>query len=275
MSAPIIPVLSADSYRGTSSNLLDMGRSAQPVFIGRVIWPGDPTPIEAIVKPYEIDTCGVANDAIGYIANAALGISQPRRAAILLLSEKQLAGLGIPSEKFFDARSGVCACWVTTYEQGANPFKYIRRASTFSERQLKAFYKSTFCRKLASVDHATGNNDRHEGNFLFIDDLHYLAIDQGCVAGGLLWHRFSPDPNPRNEIRILAQTECNASEWALWVSETLIEHERTQAAWPAISLMLAGIVAGLLEAEDFETIVEYIEGRVTGPKLAESLGRLI
>ncbi len=271
----MIPILSTDSFRGPSTTLLNFGKSAQPVFIGRVLWPGDSIPTDAIVKPYETGTCGVANESIGYIANTVLGIAQPKRAAVLLLSESALSGLGYPTKDFVDIESGLCLCWVTTYEQETKPFKFIRRASTFSQRQLKAFYKSRFCRQLASIDHATGNNDRHEGNFLYIDDLHYLAIDQGCVGGGPLWHRFSPESNPRNEVLALAQSECNASEWATWVSETLVEHQKTQQAWALIRSNIERFVADLLDPADLETIVEYIDGRISGPKLAESLGRLL
>lgn len=272
----MIPILSTDAFRGPSTLLLDMGgKTAQPVFIGRVIWPGDSVPTDAVVKPYEAGTCGVANEAIGYIANSLLGIAQPERAAILLLTEDSIAGLGFPTEKFIDRDSGLCLSWVTTHEQGTKPFRYIRRTSTFSEKQLKAFYRSRFCRQLASVDHVTGNNDRNEGNFLYFDELHYLAIDQGCVGGGIYWHILSPDSNPKNEIRALAQSECSSSEWAIWVSETLTEHQRTQQTWAMVDSKIGEIVTDLLDADDLQTIVEYMDRRVSGSRLAESLGRLL
>lgn len=272
----MIPVLTSDSYRGLSTNLPDLASNGtQPIFVGRLIWPGNSEASDAFMKIYDPRTCGIANEVIGYIINEIRGIAQPKRAAIVLLDEPTLEGTEISTDNYIDEKTGLIACWATTLEQNTTPFKYIRRLSTFTEKQAKAFYQSRFCKELSSVDHVTGNNDRHEGNFLYIDELKYLAIDQGCVGGGMHWHLTWPDTNAKNELVELTHAELRGSSLVSWVADAILEHEKTQAMWSRVKDILRYNLTDLLDASSTETIVEYMDDRVAGPTFATSCRRLI
>jgi hypothetical protein len=275
----MIPILTADSYRGFSAHLggLRAGaeKAAQPVFIGRVLWPDSTAVEDVVIKLYEAVSCGVANETIGYIVNALRGVRQPGRGGILLLSKRETPDLNMDLTDFIDTHSGLAACWITSFEQNSQPFRYIRKLSSFSRKQSDAFYKSPFCISLATVDYVTGNNDRHEGNFLYEDDLKYFAIDQGCVGGGKHWHTSWPDPRPRNELAMLAQKFLNGSQLTAWRTAALMEYELAQSSWAAILVRLSSSLPGLLDADDIGTILEYLRGRATGPAFATSCERLI
>jgi hypothetical protein len=275
----MITILTPDSYRGFSAQLgntqVAAEKAAQPIFVGRVLWPGLNEPEEVVIKLYETDSCGVANEVIGYVANALRGVRQPKRGGILLLSERELPDLHRTLDNFVDKNTGLAACWITSFEQNAQPFRYIRRLSSFSRKQTDAFYKSPFCVKLVTVDHVTGNNDRHEGNFLYEDDLKYLAIDQGCVGGGKYWHKSWPDASARNELALLAQKFLHGSQLAKWQADAIMEYEKSQSGWPGILAQISLIMPSLLEKDEIETIVEYMQARTAGTAFAISCGRLI
>ncbi|XYJ10297.1 hypothetical protein ACSUZJ_23470 [Telluria sp. B2] len=272
----MIPVLTADSYRGFSVSLPPSElNGAQPVFVGRLVWPGNSDSSDAVIKLYESNTCGVANEVIGFIANQARGVEQPSQAAIVLLSETNLAGIGVKLKPFVDKSTGLIACWATSLEQSAVPFKYVRQLSTFTAKQTKVFLQSKFCKILSSVDHVTGNNDRHEGNFLYVDDLKYLAIDQGCVGGGIHWHTTWPLASPRNELVELANRELPGSMIAAWASESIFEHNKTQGVWGSIEVLIRANLEGLLDHETAEIILNYMSGRAVANTFATSCGRLI
>jgi len=270
-------ILTSDSYRGYSAPLTAYSNAApgaQPAFVGRLIWPGSDHPDDVVLKLYKSGTCGIANEVIGYSANIARGISQPKRSAITLLSMENLEVLGIDLSEYVDAASSLIPCWTTSFEQGAVPFKFIRRSALFSEKKAIAFYKSQFCQSLAAVDHITGNNDRHSGNYLYIDDLNYLAIDQGCVGGGLVWHKGWPDANPRNELRLSAARELTTIDMAEWSAKAIVEHHRTQGKWAEILPALRSNLDGLLDLDAIDIIVEYMEDRASGTNFATSCGSL-
>ncbi|NHZ33933.1 hypothetical protein [Massilia rubra] len=109
--------MAADSYRGFSAHLGRLlpgaEKAAQPIFIGRVLWPAGSEPEDVVVKLYEASSCGVANETIGYIVNALRGIRQPRRGGILLLSKRQLPDLNTDLADFIDTHSGLAACWIS------------------------------------------------------------------------------------------------------------------------------------------------------------------
>jgi len=272
----MIPILSADSYRGFSSNLALSGHTgAQPAFIGRLIWPGVEKADDAVFKLYETDTCGIANEVIGYLLNEFNGITQPKSAAIVLLSPERLLGVNVKLDRFIDLSSGMVACWATSFEQNTKPYRFVRRLSSFTERQTKAFYKSAFCKRLSSVDHITGNNDRHEGNFLYVDDLNYFAIDQGCVGGGLRWHTTWPDRGARNELLELARSALTSSELATWIGQALIAHGKSAESWIKNLCEVDLSLQNLLSDDARDTIVEYMNDRAVGATFATSCGRLI
>ncbi|NHZ33932.1 hypothetical protein [Massilia rubra] len=110
---------------------------------------------------------------------------------------------------------------------------------------------------------------------MYEDDLKYLAIDQGCVGGGKYWHTSWPDPHPRNELAILAQSFLNGSQLAAWRAAALMEYGNAQSSWDAILAHVSAMLPGLLDADDIDTIVEYMRGRATGPAFATSCERLI
>jgi hypothetical protein len=272
----MIPILTSDSYRGFSNDIHDFGPGGtQPLFVGRIIWPGQTHASDVVIKIYRPDTCGIANEVIGYVANKVRRIAQPLNAAILLLEANHLIGVHDSIEKYVDQRSGLIATWVTSLEQNTKPFSYIRRLPTFSAKQAKVFYKSLFCKSLSSVDHVTGNNDRHSGNFLYIDDLKYLAIDQGCVGGGLYWHTTWPDNRAKNQLLEITHTEFSGSELSSWTAEAILEHERTQSIWDNLKAEIECNLKNLLDDETCDTIVKYMDARITGSTYTESCGKLI
>lgn len=271
----MLTILSADAYRGFSAPYEISAQGAQPSFIGRILWPDSVEPEEAFIKLYQTSTCGTANEAIGYAANELRGVKQPRKGAILLLSQRELPELNIATADFVDAESGLTACWATTLEPEAKPFRFIRKLSSFSQKQAIAFYRSTFCHRLAVVDHVTGNNDRHEGNFLYLDDLDYLAIDQGCVGGGLYWHKMFPDNTAKNEIVALAQQNLVDSQLGEWRGRAMMEYQREHTRWSAFLVRLQVELFGLLADDEIESIVTYMEDRANGPNFAKSCERLI
>jgi len=275
----MIPILAPDSYRGFSAPLGDIlagaEKAAQPIFIGRVLWPEETESEDVVIKLYETNSCGVANETIGYIANAMRGVRQPRRGGILLLSRRELPDFARDLTDFIDPSTGLAACWITSFEQNSQPFRYIRKLSSFSRRQSDAFYKSAFCVRLATVDHVTGNNYRHEGNFLYEDDLKYMAIDQGCVGGGRFWHTSWPDPNPRNELSLLAQNFLTGSQLAKRRADAIMEYEIAQSSWGGVLNQISAALPNLLGNDEIDTIIEYMRNRATGPAFAASCERLI
>lgn len=275
----MIPILTSDSYRGFSAHLGEFlagaKTAAQPIFIGRVIWPGSQEAEDVVIKLYETHSCGVANEAIGYVINALRGVRQPRRGGVLLLSERELPDLHKNPGEYIDPGTGLAACWISSFEGASRPFRYLRRLSSFSRKQIDAFYSSSFCIRLTTVDHVTGNCDRHEGNFLYEDDLKYLAIDQGCIGGGKHWNTSWPDPNARNELSLLAQANLNGSRLAAWRAAAIMEYEKAQSSWTGILAEVSSALPGLLSADDIDTIIEYMKARATGATFAASCERLI
>lgn len=271
----MITILSVDCYRGLSASVAAGQRGAQPAFIGRILWPGSAEPEDAFIKLYEASTCGTANEAIGYAVNALRGVAQPIKGAVLLLSKRELPQLGMDWENFVDPGSGIAACWVTSLEQDVKPFRYLRKLSSFSEKQSQAFYMSQFCKLLATVDLVTGNNDRHEGNFLYRDDLHYLAIDQGCVGGGVHWHTMFPDQTASSQLVRLAKENLKASQWAKWVADSIMEYESAQTGWAEILRKIAHALNGLLTPDEIAMITEYMASRASGLGFAKSCEKLI
>lgn len=275
----MITILTSDAYRGFSAPINAIAEhakpGAQPIFVGRVIWPGSEEPEDVVIKVYEPLTCGVANEVIGYTANALRGISQPKRGGILLLPASLLPPLGVDLTSLLDPESGLAVCWITSLEQHARPFRYVRRLSTFTEKQLQAFYKSRFCLSLTGVDHVTGNNDRHDGNFLYLDDLQYLAIDQGSVGGSVTWHTIWPDETARNELLALVQENLSASQLAVWHSNALIEFYKTETIWNNVSEKLSELLRGLLTQDQIDTITSYMDRRVHGTRFQASCSALI
>jgi hypothetical protein len=281
----MIPILTSDSYRGFSAFLTDgsgnANNNAQPVYVGRLVWPRNPDSEEAeeaedaLIKLYEADSCGTANEAIGYIANELRGIDQPKKGAILLLPPEALPPFNRNLEPYIDTESGMAVCWATTFQQDAKPFKFVRRIASFSEKQAHAFYQSRFCQALTGVDHVTGNNDRHEGNFLYLDDLKYLAIDQGNIGGGILWHKGFPDALARNELLALVQQNLNASQIAAWHSHAILEYHATEGIWARFVTEISKALTDLLTREQLDTIIDYMSSRLPSTKFAAQCGTLL
>ncbi|RJF99052.1 hypothetical protein [Noviherbaspirillum saxi] len=274
----MIEILTSDAYRGFSASIQDNPQAetgAQPIFVGRLAWPEQEDVVDAVIKLYGATTCGIANEVIGYVVNALVGVNQPRRGAVLLLPREVLPPFDFDLTPYVDQATGTAVCWVTSFEQNTKPFRYIRKLSSFTDQRLQAFYKSVFCQLLTGVDHATGNNDRHEGNFLYIDDLHYLAIDQGNIGGGQFWHQLWPDNNARNELLQLVQKHLNASQIAVWHTQALTNYQKIYTAWNNISEHLSDLLVGLLTKEQIDTIISYMNERVHGNSYQLACGHLI
>jgi hypothetical protein len=271
----MITILSADSYRGFSAPVPTYHAGAQPAFIGRILWPGCEEAEDAFIKLYQTTTCGTANEAIGYAANTLRGVAQPKKGAVLLLSKRELPQLDIDLKDFIDSESGLAICWATLLEQNVKPFQFMRRLSSFSEKQLSTFYRSRFCCLLAAVDHVTGNDDRHEGNFLYRDNLNYLAIDQGRVGGGLNWHTMYPDNTAINQISVLAQRNLSAAHLVKWRADAIMEYESAQPHWDSFFKKIVASLSGLLGRDEISMILAYMADRASGPKFAISCDKLI
>lgn len=274
----MIKILGADSYGGFSAWLEESNpvakKGAQPIYVGRLRWPNEAESTDAVIKLYETSTCGVANEVIGYVANALCGVSQPSKGAALLLPQDALPSMPSDISPYIDAETGIALCWATSLEQGGKPFKFMRKLSTFSEQQVQAFYKSKFCQTLTGVDHGTGNNDRHEGNFLYIDDFHYKAIDQGAIGGSPFWHTMWPDGMAKNELLTLVHKTLKPSQKAPWHSGALLTYEEIRSSWARISDTLPTTLRGLLEPEQVTTIIEYMARRVADHSFEERCGFL-
>ena len=102
-----------------------------------------------------------------------------------------------------------------------------------------------------------------------------MAIDQGCVGGGKYWHKSWPDANARNELALLAQKFLHGSQLAKWQADAIMEYEKSQPSWSGILAQISSIIPSLLEKDEIETIVEYMQGRTAGTAFAISCGRLI
>lgn len=271
----MITFLSSDAYRGFSAQL-DLGQPhAQYAFIGRVQWPNCAEAEESVIKLYQHDCCGVANEAIGYASNALLQVAQPRKGAVLILRAEQLPPIYQKQADFIDPSTKLVVCWTTSFEQNSKPFRYIRRLPSFAEKQATAFYKSAFCQRLTMVDQVTGNNDRHEGNFLYRDDLDYLAIDQGCIGGSPYWHRSFPDQCAINQLIRLAQENLQASAWAEWRTKAIIKFETDHPGWESFFRALKPSLAGLLESDQIDTILDYMRDRTDHHDFARACGNLL
>ena len=266
-------VLSQDSYRGFSAPFSTpdgIRAGAQPSFVGRVLWPGQDQPSDVFVKLYEHDSCGVANEVVGYTANRIHSVRQPAAAAILILPKNLLPDLGVDLAAYVRPDTGLALCWVVSFEQAAKPFRYLRRLVTFTPHQLKAFIKSEFARKLAIVDSVTGNCDRHDANILVLDDLQYMAIDQGCVGGSKYWTTTWLDQNPANQLLDLVRTELGSTEFSAWRSRAILAAEAMEPKWREGAPEMRNAVAGLLADDDTDAIVDYILGRSLSTHFATS-----
>jgi hypothetical protein len=272
----MVTILPSDSFRGFSAAIDQPGQAIGDTvkFIGRVCWPGDANPTDAYVKVYRPSTCGVANEAIGYAVNTLRSVPQPRRGAVLVLSYAQASTI-VDDATFIDSEEGTALCWATALELDAKPLRYMRTLPSFSEKQLLAFIKSSFTHRLSEVDHVTGNNDRNNGNILYLDDLNYLAIDQGNIGGGLNWHTLWPDAAATNELIRLAHRTLARSDLAAWQSAVILEHQRTALKWPEYIGKIQPALQGLLDEAQAATICEYMLGRASGNGLANSCGALL
>lgn len=274
----MISILSADSYGGFASwiNGPDEGHNpgGQPIFIGRVTWPGSEEPVDTVIKLYPADSCGVANEVIGYVANAKGGIVQPPRGGVLVLPTSMLPPFAIDTQKYTQQGSGVAVCWATPFIQGAKPFRFYRRLAAFDRSRLTAFLKSKFCHMLTCVDHVTGNNDRTDANFMCLDDFKYIAIDQGSVAGGFYWHINWPEDAPKNQLFELARTELVASHFASWQADTLTQAGISNGIWPETIDLIRTNLEGILAPAEIDTIVDYMHSRATVKTLAQATGHL-
>ncbi|CAM3391753.1 MULTISPECIES: hypothetical protein [Cupriavidus] len=275
----MISVLHADAYCGFSGWVSDHdavhATGAQPVFVGRVLWPGASEPEDTVIKLYPTDSCGVANEVIGFTANAVRGVDQPARGGVILLNREMLPVFDADVTAYVDRSTGLAVCWAATLVQNAKPFRFLRRLSTFDQDQLAAFFRSKFAHILTGVDHATGNSDRSDANFLYLDDMKYVAIDQGAVGGGPYWHSSWPDETAGNQLNLAAQREMTASQLSSWYASVLQEGLKTQDIWPEVSNQLRRDLIGLLDSEQIDTIVEYMSTRASNGTLAQACGRLI
>jgi hypothetical protein len=274
----VMTVLSQESYRGFSAPFSTPDRiraGAQPSFVGRVLWPGQDQPSEVFVKLYEHDSCGVANEVVGYVANRIHAIRQPAAAAILILPRNLLPDLGVELAAYVQPDTDLALCWAASFERAAKPFRYLRRLGTFTANQLKAFIKSDFARKLAIVDSVTGNCDRHDANILVLDDLQYMAIDQGCVGGGKYWTTTWLDQNPANQLLDLVRTELGSTEFSSWRSRAILTAEAMGPKWNEGVAELRDAVAGLLSDDDTDAIVNYVLGRSWPTHFATSCRMLL
>lgn len=273
----MVSVLQADAYCGFSAWIHDHDAAhvsgAQPVFVARVMWPGSIEPEDAVIKLYPADSCGVANEVIGYTANAARGVAQPSRGGVLLLPRSMLPVFEGDLSVFLDPRENLAVCWVASFVQNAKPFRFLRRLASFNRCQLDAFFKSEFAHVLTSIDHVTGNSDRSDANFLYRDDMTYVAIDQGAIAGGPHWHATWPDDMAPNQLNVMARNAMTASQLSCWFASVLREGNATQAAWPSVTEQLRTNLAGLLDAEHIDTIVNYMSARASNEALAQACGR--
>ncbi|WP_232346244.1 hypothetical protein [Cupriavidus sp. USMAA2-4] len=247
---------------------------AQPIYVGRVTWPGTTEAEDTVIKLYPASSCGVANEVIGYIANAKRGIPQPPRGGIILLPEATLPAFALDVAKYVDKKSGFAVCWATSLVQNAKPFKFYRRLVAFDRTRLNAFLKSNFCHTLTGLDHITGNNDRSDANFMCVDDLKYLAIDQGSIGGSDHWHINWVDDNPKNQLLALARDELAVSQYAAWQAHALSESNTTRDLWPQTNSELQTNLKPLLKADQIATILEYMSGRATITTLAQATGQL-
>lgn len=274
----MIEILSSDSYHGFAAELATGVPSNrvpdQIAFIGRVKWDAGSPVQAAVVKVYRHETCGVANELIGYVMNHYRGVAQPRKAAVMLLRPDQLPPMFADSTPFVNPDAAVAVCWLTSFEANARPFSTVRRPSSFSTRESTAFYCSEFCRALASVDTVTGNNDRHDGNFLYVDDLHYLAIDQGCVGGGPRWHLAWPDFNPSNEIVRAIEGELTDARRNQWYSHAILEHEQSAPQFLEGIEALKQLLPGLIGDDEIVVISEYMQKRVPAEVFSKICQRL-
>ncbi|BDB29519.1 hypothetical protein CTP10_R69340 (plasmid) [Cupriavidus sp. P-10] len=275
----MISVLHADAYCGFSAWINDHdavhATGAQPVFVGRVLWPGASEPEDTVIKLYPADSCGVANEAIGFTANAIRGVSQPARGGVILLPQGMLPTFGADLTAYVDKGAGLAVCWAATFVQNAKPFRFLRRLASFNQSQLAAFFKSKFAHVLTGVDHVTGNSDRSDANFLYLDDMKYMAIDQGSVGGGPCWHTSWPDEMALNQLNLMARRELTPSQLSSWYTSVLQEGMATQDVWPAVSERVRGDLAGLLGPAQIDTIVEYMSARASNGTLAHACGRLL
>jgi len=274
----MIPILGEDSYRGFSAWINEVNpaanEGAQPLFVGRLQWASGATPSDAVIKLYETGTCGVANEMIGFVANHYCGVNQPQKGAALILPADALPPMTIDVSPFVDRDTGLTLCWATSLEQNAKPFRFMRKLSSFSEKQVQAFYKSKFCRTLAGVDHISGNNDRHEGNFLYVDDLNYMALDQGAIGGGGFWHTLWPDDMASNELLRLVQTDLKTSQITSWYAQALTEYHQTREAWERVNAALPSVLHGLLDHGPIATIIDYMRSRSSGTQFEATCGAL-
>ena len=200
---------------------------------------------------------------------------QPKYGGILLLSKEALPDFQYDVTPYVDEDSGLAVCWATSLEQNAKPFSYFRRLSSFTERQILAFYESSFSQTLVGVDHVTGNSDRHEGNFLYIDEMRYLAIDQGSVGGGAFWHTMWPDAYAQNKIFDRTKATLSKASFSKWSAKAILEVEATYQVWESLPDTLRPILRNLLNDEQISIIFEYLATRSEPGHFKNKIGKLL
>lgn len=219
------------------------------------------------VKAYPIhDRClKVCNELAGYLLAEAIGLEQPKYAALLELPksvwhEYNISSIGGDSER-------TVWCWVTCesgksvkstfgldHYDDQNP-----RHRQLAQQAIMMMIQIECLPSLVAFDDFTANNDRNPGNLLIDSAGRALIIDHGEIFGREPWidHPKSLDPSSIYHNRLL--------DWAFQADRTLPAKSRIlkcaqnhNANYQSVKSSLIGWLKLLLEDAGYEATPQEV-----------------
>ncbi len=159
---------------------------------------------EAYVKVYPPGFGGLIGEAVGYLAAAHAQVPCPRRAAVMQIRARDMAGLTLPTWAL-QADEPLWA-WCTEAVPGRSLQMLVAGPVTPSQLWLNVLHSKSGA-ALAYLDEWLANKDRNEGALVRTPEGTWHAIDFGEAFGGaLLWPEFGPQEAGRGELYRQAMT---------------------------------------------------------------------
>lgn len=259
-----IDVLEASSYLATHEKVA--GGMMASTRKASIEWP-DGVIRKCYVKAYPVhERClKVCNELAGYLLAEAVGLEQPKYAALLDLPksvwhEYNISSLGCDPEK-------TVWCWVTC-ESGKSVKSTFGldqyddqnpRHLQLAQQAIMMMVQIECLPNLVAFDDFTANNDRNPGNLLIDSTGKALLIDHGEIFGRELWIDHPTLLNPSNSY------DNRLLDWAFQADRTLPAKSKILkcaqghgASYQAVKLDLMNWLKLLLEdagyGEDPQTV---------------------
>lgn len=181
----LFPLLHESAYVSYLGPLSHRGANAS-THIAEVRYPVQSAPVISVVKLMQPDGLRACNEAISWLFLRAAGISAPKHAAILVLSQdKAVQVLGRKSVPTEWVSNGHVLAWASQKLE----FASIQAVFAGSEADAKwlEVLRSAKGAAIAAFDEMFLNTDRNTGNVLFTRSGTCVPIDHEMVFGQQSW----------------------------------------------------------------------------------------